>query len=59
MLKFRLPLIKIYTLHIINKKLKYEFIMHFFSIKKARRYFESMNQNDEYEVSLDIGVLQL
>lgn len=55
----RLPIITIWTLHITNKTYQYEYITHFLSIKRARKYFEAMNGNKEFEVSLEKGILQL
>lgn len=55
----KLPMIKIYTLHIVYNKFEIVQNISFFSVKRARKYFELMNSSDEFEVSLDVGVLKL
>lgn len=56
---FKILPIKIYALHVTNKKLKYSYVVYFLSIKRARKYFDSLNRDNDFEVSLDIGCIQL
>lgn len=59
MFKFKLPVIKVYTLYITHKKTNYTYVTHFLFIKRAKRYFEIANESNEYEASMEIGVLQI
>lgn len=54
-----MPLIKVYTLNVLYKNCKCRGKVSFLSVKRARKYFDVLNKNNEYEVSLEISTLKL